>query len=466
MLPIPSNYCSKNWTCQIDQTVPIICTADAHHVKIMAIHFEDCDTLDECYNLQKNEVFIEGTLAMLAQPTHIDKLVPGTGRIVQAERDENLNIDEEFSTNEPNRIESLNLWTVKRSLRMKKFHLVICYASNEKGDHYQSKILLPSDLEHGRLHEVRPHFMRGPTDTEIVEGDDFSLQFRYSNILYNSNRYTLDVKPQGSTRCELDTSIVNREQYHHISLYDNDKSLDYTKVVELRFKNIIQDCSYNYSIELQVNSDAYAKTKGIQNNPIRPVIAYAVNVLSSIKPYFVVNHQTGVNKTVVHVSNSTNANETSKYVVAYSDIDVESDETVELNCENRGRPKPTVMWFKDSRLLNLTDEKYRFDPVASSLRIVRTHAVDSGKYHCDVANKFGEITRAFDVKVESDVLIVRKLTKKQIVSIVLISVFSFFLLIMLIIAVAYAYQQRRERINLDVSLTLISNGCYICPKYF
>jgi hypothetical protein len=176
-----------------------------------------------------------------------------------------------------------------------------------------------------------------------------------------------------------------------------------------------------------------------------------------VKPYFVVNHEIGnSNKTIVHVSNSTNGNETSKYVVAYSDIDVASDETVELNCENHGRPRPMVTWLKDGQPLNLTDQKYRFDASLNALRIVRTHAVDSGKYYCHVQNRYGEIERAFDVKVKSDVLriTVKELTRKQIVMIVLVSVLSFFLLVGLIIALVYAFQQKREHTNLVVSIQI------------
>ncbi len=450
MPPIPSSsVCSKNGTCEINQTVLISCTADAHRVDTVTIHFEDCSTFQECYSLQTNEIFIAGLLATFEVP-QAEALV-AKGRLIETE------VDEEFLSNEPNRVqESLNLWTVKRSLRMKKFHLVLCYASNEKGHTYESKILIPSNLDRGKLFDILPKFERGPLDKEIVEGDNFSLKFRFSNVLYNS--YKVDVKPHDpDNRCELDKSIANKEQFNRISLYDNDKSLEFAKIVELRFTNIIQDCSYNYSIEMFVNSDIHSKIYTNQLRAVNPVAAYNLHVVSSLKPYFVVNHEIGnSNKTIVHVSNSTSGNETSKYVVAYSDIDVASDETVELNCENHGRPRPMVTWLKDGQPLNLTDQKYRFDASLNALRIVRTHAVDSGKYYCHVQNRYGEIERAFDVKVKSDVLriTVKELTRKQIVMIVLVSVLSFFLLVGLIIALVYAFQQKREHTNLVVSIQI------------
>ena len=136
-----------------------------------------------------------------------------------------------------------------------------------------------------------------------------------------------------------------------------------------------------------------------------------------------------------------------KYV-AYSDIDVPADETIELNCDNYGRPRPIVTWFKDKQHLNLTDEKFRPDD-SGSLRIVRTHAVDSGAYHCEVFNRYETISRSFNVRVKTDVL---KITdKKQVVWIVLVSVFAIILFILLLLALAYALNEKQERTNLVVS---------------
>ncbi len=130
-----------------------------------------------------------------------------------------------------------------------------------------------------------------------------------------------------------------------------------------------------------------------------------------------------------------------------TDLSVESDEKVVLNCEHYGRPTPYVDWFKDNMRLNLTDEKYRLEK-GGSLRIVRTHSVDSGKYQCVVSNRIDKISRSFNLLVAADTRTINKLTTVQIVLIILISIASFVLFILLLIALAYMFQQKQEHTNL------------------
>ena len=111
----------------------------------MLIDIQNCDTLEECSDLQKNKYFMEGLLQQFEMPKNTLELAPKS-RVIHAEQTE---FYDEYVPTEPNRIESLNIWTVKRSFPIDKFHLVICYASNEKGRDYTSKIIIPSNLERG-----------------------------------------------------------------------------------------------------------------------------------------------------------------------------------------------------------------------------------------------------------------------------------------------------------------------------
>jgi hypothetical protein len=275
----------------------------------MHIHFEDCDTLDECYQIQNNEIFISSQLKqleMLGDSTDSQSF----GRLMPS-------IEEEFTpSNRPNRVESLNIWKIHRSKTVEKFHLVICYASNEKGKSHSTKILIPSELKNKKTYEVQKLLAR-ENDSEIVEGDDLSIVFRYHSVLYNPDKYKLNVRAPGpDNRCELDPTVINQEQFHHISVYDNDRTWNYTRLVELQFKNIIKDCSYNYSIELQVGSGEYFE--GVTSSP---VVSYNLSVLDAVKPYFIVAEAVmKSNKTVVQLASNNSTNSTDRYSMAYSGL--------------------------------------------------------------------------------------------------------------------------------------------------
>ncbi len=274
----------------------------------MSIHFEDCDTLEECYEIQNNDLFINSQLEQL-ELLDIDNStkLQASGRLLPS-------IEEEYvPSKEPNRVESLNIWKIHRYKTVKSFHLVICYAVNEKGKSHSTNIIIPSEFTNKKTYDVQKILAR-EIDNEIVEGDDLSIVFRYHNILYNS--YKLNVRQAGpDNRCELDPAKINQEQYHHISVFDNNKSWQYTSVVELQFKNIIKDCSYNYSVELKVGSGEYFK--GVTNSS---TIYYSLNVLDSVKPYFLVSEALKSNKTVVHIGSNNASNSTDRYSMAYSGL--------------------------------------------------------------------------------------------------------------------------------------------------
>ena len=151
------------------------------------------------------------------------------------------------------------------------------------------------------------------------------------------------------------------------------------------------------------------------------------------------------------LSNVTSLNETYQNVlIVYSDINVKGDQTVELNCEHFGRPIPNVVWNKNDKQLNMSDEKYRLDK-SGSLKIVRTHPIDTGDYQCVVSNRYGHVSRSFKVNVETQILEVSRLSRGQIAWIVLISLASFILLIMLIVASVFAFYKNQAHANLVVS---------------
>lgn len=110
----------------------------------MEIHFEECESLDDCNKLQKNEFFIDALIETFRDSFQAEKPQMVRGR------DSSVIIEEEFTPVQPNRIESLNIWHVKRPLVVEKFHLVLCYASNEKGESFSTEIVMPSDLSKGK----------------------------------------------------------------------------------------------------------------------------------------------------------------------------------------------------------------------------------------------------------------------------------------------------------------------------
>lgn len=138
----------------------------------------------------------------------------------------------------------------------------------------------------GKTHEVQIQYER-QNEYEIIEGDTFKLSFLFHNLIFNTFTYKLNAKPPGDeNRCELNTAIVNKDQFNHVSLYDNNSTFAYTKVVELRFKNTIPDCSYNYSIEIQQSSNEYFYEISPQYTPKNVVMHQFIKVLGPVKPYF------------------------------------------------------------------------------------------------------------------------------------------------------------------------------------
>jgi hypothetical protein len=255
----------------------------------MLIHFEECESLDECVKLQNDQVLIEGLLEQFE--ISIDTSIISDSFLQSNSEFQTEDTQEKFSSIDfdHNRVQSLNIWTVRRSLQIKKFHLIICYASNEIGKIYSSRIIIPSELERGKGYLVKVELER-LRDPQIIEGDIVKLLFYFNNILYNESAYKLNTKlPLKS--CGIDTSIKNQIQNDLVSIYDNNenhKKYKYTRVVELRFFKIIADCAHNYSLELFVNNIDYFNAKPpLYTKPNNPKLFYNMNILSPIGPSFI-----------------------------------------------------------------------------------------------------------------------------------------------------------------------------------
>jgi hypothetical protein len=321
-------------------------------------------------------------------------------------------------------------WAIKSKFQTKQFHLVICVARNEIGDSVTSKIIIPSDLDNGKPHRIKVIKMsaKETTDTfendedeEIVQGDTFWLEYSFNNVLFKANDYQL-IRKTNENECPL-------------VITEPTAKFSFTKIVLVKFNDVTEKCNFNYSLRLKVNENKYFSEPPYVM-PVNPRIDYALSVLELVKPYFI--HDTGKNMTLNVGQNETFANNT--VLITTNDIRVKSDETIMLNCEAYGRPKPKVIWFKNSKLL--AEDKYKF--INGSLQIYRTHHTDSGYYQCDVNNRYGSLSRSFNVDVEF-VKVEKSLSKRQIAVIWISSIASVLLFVLLIIAIAYGCTQKVEK---------------------
>lgn len=219
--------------------------------------------------------------------------------------------------------------------------------------------------------------------------------------------------------------------------------------VVLRFDDIKSKCNFNYSIELTANNHAYFTSPGspFSAASTRTILAYNLDVLSPVIPYFLYQLTGEQNHTII-VANGTNS--TDILVVANSNtLVVESDSNIELRCENDGRPKPIVSWFKDKKMLNLTDQKYALMG-GHSLKILRAHSTDSGIYECTIFNKYGSKSREFNVTVNQEKVFIKQMGKRHIFLIVVISIVSLISLILLVLVTVRLIKQKKENARLKV----------------
>ena len=65
------------------------------------------------------------------------------------------------------------------------------------------------------------------------------------------------------------------------------------------------------------------------------------------------------------------------------------NETVELQCQGRGSPTPTITWLKNDQNINFANNLRFFQKNTGSLLISRSQESDSGKYTCVATNSLG-----------------------------------------------------------------------------
>ncbi|XP_020611355.1 protein sidekick-2-like isoform X2 [Orbicella faveolata] len=65
------------------------------------------------------------------------------------------------------------------------------------------------------------------------------------------------------------------------------------------------------------------------------------------------------------------------------------NETVELQCQGRGSPTPTITWQKNDQNINFASNPRFFQKNTGSLQISRSQKSDSGKYTCVATNSLG-----------------------------------------------------------------------------
>ncbi|RNA19545.1 fibroblast growth factor receptor-like 1 [Brachionus plicatilis] len=73
------------------------------------------------------------------------------------------------------------------------------------------------------------------------------------------------------------------------------------------------------------------------------------------------------------------------------------DASIEFDCLAGGLPKPSVLWYKNGRVLS--EEEYGIVRNLMVFKLNKLLTSDSGEYRCQVFNQFGEINRHFKVDV-------------------------------------------------------------------
>ncbi|XP_033937393.1 hemicentin-1 [Pseudochaenichthys georgianus] len=76
------------------------------------------------------------------------------------------------------------------------------------------------------------------------------------------------------------------------------------------------------------------------------------------------------------------------------------NESIQLVCQARGTPAPTIQWLKDGEVItNAGNQGLRISPDGSTLTLTEANTPDSGKYTCVATNTAGEEDRIFNLNV-------------------------------------------------------------------
>ena len=77
------------------------------------------------------------------------------------------------------------------------------------------------------------------------------------------------------------------------------------------------------------------------------------------------------------------------------------NETVELQCQGRGDPTPTIRWQKNGQDINFANNPRYFQKHTGSLQISTSQKSDSGKYVCVATNSQGSVRANATLRVLS-----------------------------------------------------------------
>jgi hypothetical protein len=405
----------------------------------MYIYATECKDLNECFSIKSNVSLIKDLLIQSIENDIIkEQVIDG---VVISKKPQNVEEEEyddyDISSNDRfrplyhNQMETIDnglTWAIKTKFLIKHHHLIVCISRNEIGDSISTKIIIPSELEKGKTHQLSLVQLDRNHDYEIVEGDNFQIRFLFNKVLFKHDDYILNTIPS-SKPCSLNSN------HNEVSLINLDiNRYNFTNVLALEFRNVSSKCNYPYSLKLKLNDHPYFKSQDPKLQPTTPLIEYNLNVLLPIKPFFIDNDNQSL----------FNSNDTNYLFITRYDAKVKSDKTIELDCQSVGRPRPISVWLKDNKILNLTDEKYKLNPKIGSLKIFRTHPVDSGLYECQVSNKYGFISKSYNIEVERQV--VKVMSRRQTVIIIIVTTISFILLVLLVIAtIRLIYQHRKHK---------------------
>lgn len=78
------------------------------------------------------------------------------------------------------------------------------------------------------------------------------------------------------------------------------------------------------------------------------------------------------------------------------------NETVELQCQGRGDPAPTITWQKNDQNIDFANNPRYFKKDTGSLQITTSQKSDSGKYLCVATNSQGSVRANATLRVLSE----------------------------------------------------------------
>ena len=347
-----STNCSNGFMCTIGKIANFDFNIKAHNVSRLITLSKECDIFDECNESKQN-------IENLVNEYYLTK------------------DSQEFiinSTDKFNFYDGIE-WKCTASLKVTKFHLIIFIAFNEVSSVHKDALIFPTELEDGKSVDVI-EFHERPLMPDIVEGDNFKFWFLFNTIIYDRDEFILKVQ---------DVVIKKTLNLSEFGFTLTGQDFIYTRVIELNFINIqFKSCS-NYTLHIEPSKTIKSPNK----NAIEFEIDYNLIVLKPIFPHFIPNNDNQFlnSSEFIQVNDGSNG------------LKIDSNKNLELICESMGRPLPSIKWAKDNILINISDSNYEVKP--NSLFIYSTNVVDTGLYQCFVSNKFGNITRGFNITVRS-----------------------------------------------------------------